>query len=143
MDGILRKGKYSAGAAAATAKHAATSALSEPLLTNKQSRRTDSLSSSDDSSSDDSSSDEEGLTSSERFKPNNMSSKDVASTIAVCLFVTGGLAASVSAMIAVPSVMVILMGGICMVNSPTVASKQFSIAKSKGEIKTSVCTMCT
>mmetsp|Transcript_16203 Transcript_16203/g.29293 ORF Transcript_16203/g.29293 Transcript_16203/m.29293 type:complete len:155 (-) Transcript_16203:331-795(-) len=116
--GILNAhGKYAAGAAAAT--HAA-SALSEPLLSNKQSGLTDN-----------SWDDEDTSLQSENHVP-GMSRKDIASTIAASLLATGGLAAAASAMIAVPSAAVFLMGGICAFNSPTVAHKQLSISKSEG-----------
>mmetsp|Transcript_14921 Transcript_14921/g.26964 ORF Transcript_14921/g.26964 Transcript_14921/m.26964 type:complete len:397 (-) Transcript_14921:129-1319(-) len=128
--GILRaSGKYATSAAV---QNNAISALSDPLLPNKESKFTDSLSSLDHESWED----EDTTLQSGDFVP-RMSGKDIASTLAVSLMVTGGLAASASAMLAVPSVVVFLMGGVCIVNAPTVASKQWSISKSDG-IRTSV-----
>jgi len=128
--GILRaSGKYAASTAV---KNNAVSALTDPLLPNKQSRFTDSLSSLDHESWED----EDTTLQSGDFVP-RMPGKDIASTIAVSLMVMGGLAASASAMLAVPTVVVFLMGGVCIVNAPTVASKQWSIAKSEG-VRTSV-----
>jgi len=51
--------------------------------------------------------------------------------------VTGGLAASAAAMISVPSAIIFMMGGICIINSPTVAHKHLGIAKSEG-VRTSL-----
>mmetsp|Transcript_34134 Transcript_34134/g.71869 ORF Transcript_34134/g.71869 Transcript_34134/m.71869 type:complete len:219 (+) Transcript_34134:209-865(+) len=130
--GILQACGIRAVDAAAKPSHA-TNPLNEPLLLDikKHSRFTDSLSSLGHGWSD-----EDTALQSDEFVP-RMAGKDIASTIAVCLFVTGGLAASAYTMMEVPSVVVFLMGGVCIVNSPTVARKQLSIAKSEG-IRTSV-----
>jgi len=98
-------------------------------MSNKLSRTADSLSSLEDDASD---IEEETLSvNSEDLFP-SLSGRNVASTIGVALLVTGGLAASAAAIIAVPSAAVILMAGICMLNSPAVANKQLGINKSAG-----------
>jgi hypothetical protein len=60
--------------------------------------------------------------------------KNIVQTVAATVLATGGLAAAASAMIAVPSAAVLVMGGICAVNAPTVAGKHFQISKGEGEL---------
>ena len=102
--GILKSGKY-----------AASAALGEPLLPAKQSRYTDSLSSfgngSDSDDDDDESGDDER---SGTLDPTKMSGKDIATSVALGLLVTGGMAASASAIVAAQSAVVFLMGGVCL-----------------------------
>mmetsp|Transcript_2574 Transcript_2574/g.5465 ORF Transcript_2574/g.5465 Transcript_2574/m.5465 type:complete len:395 (+) Transcript_2574:155-1339(+) len=123
--GILRPSSY-----------AAAPVLDEPLLPNKQSRHTNSLSSDDDSEIEEAAS-VHSARSAGRILPKSMSRKDIISTVGVGLLATAGLAASLSAMVAFPSAAVILMGGICMVNSPILGQKHLRIAKSEG-VRTSV-----
>mmetsp|Transcript_11389 Transcript_11389/g.24702 ORF Transcript_11389/g.24702 Transcript_11389/m.24702 type:complete len:401 (-) Transcript_11389:206-1408(-) len=121
---ILRPSKY------------ATAVLNEPLLPNKLSKRTDSLSSDDDSASAHLA--EQSSTSSDDLAiPKSMFGSDIVSTVGVGVLSVAGLAASLSAMIAFPGAAVILMGGICMANSPVVAKKHINIAKGAG-LRTSV-----
>mmetsp|Transcript_27107 Transcript_27107/g.57573 ORF Transcript_27107/g.57573 Transcript_27107/m.57573 type:complete len:398 (-) Transcript_27107:279-1472(-) len=120
--GILRSAKYSAGASAA-----ASAALNEPLLPNKQSRYPDSLSSVSGCETED-----DGMSSRSEEMIVGLRGKGVVSTIAVSLLVVGGLAASTSAMVAAQSAVVFLMGGICVVNSPAVAHRQLQIARGQG-----------
>ena len=127
--GILRKSKYTANPAAAQTRPA--TAMSEPLIPNKGSGFTDSVSSVEHDSGED---EEEGTVYSAELPPNVLG-KDIVSTLAVSLLVTGGLAASAAAMISVPSAIIFMMGGICIINSPTVAHKHLGIAKSEGESK--------
>ena len=135
--GILKKAKYGAATAAVSSySAAAASALSEPLLaseTNKPSvRETDSVSSSSfDSGNADVSSNESSF-SSEELLYRSLSGKDLITSALVSLVATGGVAASVGAMVAFPTAMVFIMGGICIVNSPTMAHKHIKIAKSAG-----------
>jgi len=99
-----------------SSKYAASAALGEPLLPAKQSRYTDSLSSFESGSSflesDDSDDDESG--DSGTLDPTKMSGKDIAISVALGLLVTGGMAASASAIVAAQSAVVILMGGVCL-----------------------------
>lgn len=127
VEGILRSARY--GAAAAALKHGAfMSALSEPLIPNKQSNLADS----DSLSTDEEEYIGEVTDTSEELDPGPTSRKDIAATIAVSILVAGGLAASAFSMIVVQSTIVLLMGGICIVNSPIVAFKEHQIAKSPG-----------
>ena len=136
--GILRKSKYTANVAAAQTR--AATALSEPLIPNKGSGFTDSVSSVEHDSGED---EEEGTVYSKELLPKSeLLGKDIVSTLAVSLLVTGGLAASAAAMISVPSAIIFMMGGICIVNSPTVAHKHLGIAKSEGESKVACMCMC-
>ncbi len=57
--------------------------------------------------------------------------KNILQTVAATVPATGGLAAAASAMIAVPSAAVLVMGGICAVNAPTVAGKHFQISNGR------------
>ena len=123
--GILRTGKYAANVAAAQTR--AATALSEPLIPKKRS------SGFTDIDTDSGEDDEEGISLDSAQLPPKLLGKDIVSTLAVSLLVTGGLAASAAAMISVPSAIIFMMGGICIVNSPTVAHKHLGIAKSEGE----------
>jgi len=99
--------------------------LGEPLILNKQSRFTDSVSSLEGDYGED-----DGGTSfySEELIV-NIKANGIASVIAVSLLATGGLVASAYAVMVVQSVVVLLVGGICIINLPTVAYRQFCIAK--------------
>lgn len=121
---ILRPSKYAAAV------------LNEPLLSNKLSRRTDSLSSDDDSASAHLI-EQSSTTSDGRAIPKSMFGSDLVSTVGVGVLSVAGLAASLSAMIAFPGAAVILMGGICIANAPVVAKKHVNIAKGAG-VRTSV-----
>ena len=123
---ILRTGKYAANVAAAQTR--AATALSEPLIPNKRSGFTD-------TNTDSGEDEEEGISLDSGELPPKLLGKDIVSTLAVSLLVTGGLAASAAAMISVPSAIIFMMGGICIINSPTVAHKHLGIAKSEGESK--------
>jgi len=118
IGGILKPSKYAAAP------------LSEPLIRND----IDSTSSDDDEDSEIEEAAPLAGSDPEPALPDTpMSTKDVALTLTVALLVTGGLAASASALIAYPaSAAVILMGGVCIVNSPAVATKHLRIAKSEG-----------
>jgi len=120
---ILRPSKYAAAV------------LTEPLLPNKLSKRTDSVSDDDSASAhlvELSSTSSDG-----RAIPESMLGSGIISTVSVGLLSVGGLAASLSAMIAFPGAAVILMGGICIANSPVVAKKHVNIAKGAG-VRTSI-----
>jgi len=118
--GILRAGKYAANTAAGQTSRAASAALSEPLLsaasakTNTGTSYTpfdDNLSRSrEDGDEDEVSEYSEELLS----NADAMGGTNIFTTIALSLLVTGGMAAAASAMVAVQSVAVLVMGGICM-----------------------------
>lgn len=110
-------------------KYAAAPALTVPLIPDKLSRRTDSLSSDDFSDVD---AEAPSANSGGGILNKSMTRKDIISTIGVGVLATAGMAASLSAIVAFPGAAVILMGGICAINSPTVAAKHLSISKSGG-----------
>mmetsp|Transcript_28175 Transcript_28175/g.48610 ORF Transcript_28175/g.48610 Transcript_28175/m.48610 type:complete len:404 (-) Transcript_28175:212-1423(-) len=120
--GILRAGKYNSAAA----QTRAVTALSEPLIPSKRS------SGFTDTDSDSEEDEEEGILLDSAELPPKLLGKDIVSTLAVSLLVTGGLAASAAAMISIPSAIIFMMGGICIINSPTVAHKHLGIAKNEG-----------
>mmetsp|Transcript_19934 Transcript_19934/g.43336 ORF Transcript_19934/g.43336 Transcript_19934/m.43336 type:complete len:418 (-) Transcript_19934:174-1427(-) len=121
--GILKPSKYSK-----------TPVLTEPLLPKKKSQTTDSINSDDDDSSSSSSGRESTISvkSDNRILVEEMSQSDKLSTVGAALMAVAGMAASVAAMVAVPGGAVIVMGLICLVNSPVVGSKQLTIVKSTG-----------
>jgi len=129
-EGILRAGKYAAKQASAKA----ISALDEPLLPTKQSRRTDSLSDgSEDGSWIPSDGSEATSVQSESMLPSSsMSVANMAFTALLCVVTAGGIAASAASMIAVQSVAVLLMGGLCVMHSPAVLVNHVRIARSAG-----------
>jgi len=122
--GILRSGKYvakTASAKATSALNEATSTLNEPLLPIKQSRTTDSL-------SDDSESTSVQLET-DTSPPPPISMKDMAFTALLGVVTAGGIAASACSMLAVQSITVFLMGGLCVLQSPAVIVNQVRIAR--------------
>lgn len=139
LNGILRTGRYSDSGNTddiADAAATQTALLSEPLIPNN--KRSVSFIDHDASDEEDEEREAETTVYSEDILLESFSRKDItATTLAVSLLVTAGLAASAFAMISVPSAIVILMGGICIVNSPMVAQKYLSIAKNAG-VRTSV-----
>ncbi len=103
----------------------------------KSARATDSLSSfsfgsnSDDDTDDDA--EDASSLSSEGLLSNKLSTQDIFTSALVSLVATGGVACSIGAMVAFPTAIpVLIMGGLCAVNSPTIAHKQLVIAKSVG-----------
>lgn len=127
--GVLRRpGRYSRNDSSMSSDSA--SALSEPLIpNNSRFAVTDSLSSLDSDSLED---DATSPNPSTESLFSDVSRKDIVSIVVVSLLATGGLAAATAAMIAMPSIAVLLMGGLCLTNSPAVVLKQFKIAKSSG-----------
>ncbi|KAL7546012.1 hypothetical protein ACHAWF_009358 [Thalassiosira exigua] len=146
--GILRSGKFgasgarlAAGVAGRSVAEAAASALDEPLLdkiVGKQSRTTDSVSSDDEDEErgmgrirrEDEDDDDETTVSSGGLLPDSMSGREALGAAAVSILVVGAMASAASAMIAVPTAIVFVMGGVSILNCPTVAHKHLRIAKS-------------
>lgn len=60
------------------------------------------------------------------------SGKDIFTSVLISLVAATGVAASVGAMVAIPEVVVFVMGGLCIANAPMVAHSQIAIAKSVG-----------
>ena len=116
-------------AGAATSASAAEGALSEPLLPH-MSRTTDSLSSDDDS---DGSGSAEGGSADAADKSDLFTLKN----LGVAVLATGGMATSASAMIAMPSAAVLIMGGLCALNAPVVATNQVRLGRGDSECQTS------
>lgn len=123
--GILKPSKYSK-----------TPVLNEPLLPKEKSQTTDSINSedNDDDSSASSSGQESTISagSGNQILVEEMSQNDKLSAVGAAALAVAGVVASLAAMVAVPGGAVIVMGLICLVNSPVVGSKQFTIAKSAG-----------
>mmetsp|Transcript_6014 Transcript_6014/g.9503 ORF Transcript_6014/g.9503 Transcript_6014/m.9503 type:complete len:152 (-) Transcript_6014:343-798(-) len=123
--GILKPSKYSK-----------TPVLNEPLLPKEKSQTTDSINSedNDDDSSASSSGQESTISagSGNQILVEEMSQNDKLSAVGAAALAVAGVVASLAAMVAVPGGAVTVMGLICLVNSPVVGSKQFTIAKSAG-----------
>ena len=102
---------------------------SEPLLPRK-SRATESLSSSDASSSSGDDAAAERPPWGPRFLGTHLA---VASAALLAL---AGVAASGVAAAAAPTALVFVMGGVCLLNAPTVLVRQLCIAKNVGECNT-------
>lgn len=101
----------------------------------KSARATDSLSSFSfgSNSDDDTDAEDASSLSSEGLLSNKLSTQDIFTSALVSLVATGGVACSIGAMVALPTAIpVLIMGGLCAVNSPTIAHKQLVIAKSVG-----------
>ena len=127
--GVLKAGKYATSAAGVP-----RSLLVEPLLPNSASKRTTFT---DDDDSDASSLSWDDPEASARSSLADGRQRGLTSLTAkdagAFLLVAGGLAASAAVMVAAPSALVLLMGGICAPNAMGVAYKQVQIAANKGE----------
>lgn len=103
---ILRTGKFAAKTTATS------SALAEALIP-KTTQFADDFSFSSSSHGDDQSDDTgSGLLSVDLLS--DFMSRDIMKTTMVILMVTGGMAASASAIVAVPSAIIIMMGSVCI-----------------------------
>lgn len=123
--GVLKAGKYATSAAGVP-----RSLLVEPLLPNSASKRTTFTDDDSDASSlswDDPEASARSLADGRRGLT-SLTAKDAGAF----LLVAGGLAASAAVMVAAPSALVLLMGGICAPNAMGVAYKQVQIAANKG-----------